>query len=139
MEVPLATSKSRCIWQNANPKSRLRCNREALIGALLNLVNNAIQASPQGAKLKVSFCRTALKGEAAVAIAIADNGPGMSPEQLSAAQEVFYTTKPQGTGLGLAVVKSVTLAHGGHFRLQSRQGIGTCGVLTIPLVENYVA
>lgn len=137
MEVPLATSKSRCMWQNAIPLAHLRCNREALIGALLNLVNNAIQASPQGAKLKVSFCRTALKGEAAVAIAIADNGPGMSPEQLSAAQEVFYTTKPQGTGLGLAVVKSVTLAHGGYFRLQSRQGVGTCGVITVPLTESY--
>lgn len=137
MEVPLATSKSRCIWQNAIPQAQLRCNREALIGALLNLVNNAIQASPSGAKLKVSFCRTALKGEAAVAIAIADNGPGMSSEQLNAAQEVFYTTKPQGTGLGLAVVKSVALAHGGQFRLQSRQGVGTCGVLTIPLVESY--
>lgn len=139
MEVPLATSKSRCVWQNVIPQARLRCNREALIGALLNLVNNAVQASPQGAKLKVSFCRTALKGEAAVAIAIADNGPGMSPDQLAAAQEVFYTTKPQGTGLGLAVVKSVTLAHGGHFRLQSRVGMGTCGVLTIPLVESYEA
>lgn len=137
MEVPLATGKSRCLWQNAIPQAHLRCNREALIGALLNLVNNAIQASPQGAKLKISFCRTALKGEAAVAIAIADNGPGMSAEQLTAAQEVFYTTKPQGTGLGLAVVKSVTLAHGGHFRLQSRQGVGTCGVLTIPLTESY--
>ena len=76
-------------------------------------------------------------GEAAVAIAIADNGPGMSPEQLIAAQDVFYTTKPQGSGLGLAVVKSVTLAHGGHFRLQSRLGVGTCGVLTIPLTESY--
>jgi Signal transduction histidine kinase len=137
MEVPLATSKSRCIWQNVIPQAQLRCNREALIGALLNLVNNAIQASPQGAKMKVSFCRTALKGEAAVAIAIADAGPGMSPEQLTSAQEVFYTTKPQGTGLGLAVVKSVTLAHGGQFRLQSRQGVGTCGVLTIPLTESY--
>lgn len=137
MEVPLATSKSRCMWQNVIPQAQLRCNREALIGALLNLVNNAIQASPQGAKMKVSFCRTALKGEAAVAIAIADAGPGMSPEQLTSAQEVFYTTKPQGTGLGLAVVKSVTLAHGGQFRLQSRQGVGTCGVLTIPLTESY--
>lgn len=139
MEVPLAAGKNHCIWQNAIPQAHLRCNREALIGALLNLVNNSIQASPQGAKLKVSFCRTALKGEAAVAIAIADNGPGMSAEQLDAAQEVFYTTKPQGTGLGLAVVKSVTLAHGGQFRLQSRLGVGTCGVLTIPLVESYEA
>jgi two-component system sensor histidine kinase FlrB len=139
MEVPMATSKSRCSWQNAIPQAQLRCNREALIGALLNLVNNAIQASPLGAKLKVSFCRTALKGETAVAIAIADNGPGMSAEQLSAAQETFYTTKPQGTGLGLAVVKSVALAHGGQFRLQSREGVGTCGILTIPLIEAYDA
>src|SRR5690606_10115028 len=61
----------------------------------------------------------------------------MSADQLAAAQEVFYTTKPQGTGLGLAVVKSVTLAHGGRFRLQSRQGVGPCGVLTVPLVGSY--
>jgi two-component system, sensor histidine kinase FlrB len=134
MEVPLATSKSRCNWQNVNPNARIRCNREALIGAILNLINNAIQACGDGAKLKVSFCRTAINGDAAVAIAVADNGPGMSQDQLIAAQEIFYTTKPQGTGLGLAVVKSVTRAHGGRFRLQSRSGVGTCGVMTIPLV-----
>lgn len=135
MEVPLHTSKSRCIWQNPNSKVEIRCNREALISALLNLVNNSIQASGKGARLKVSFIRTALNGEAAVAIAIADNGPGMTSEQLHAAKEIFYTTKPQGTGLGLAVVQSVARAHGGTFRLQSEQGRGTCGILTLPLVE----
>lgn len=135
MEVPLQTSKSRCIWQNPNPKVEIRCNREALIGALLNLINNAIQATGQGARLKVSFIRTALNGDAALAIAIADNGPGMTQQQLNAAKEIFYTTKPQGTGLGLAVVQSVARAHGGVFRLQSQQGRGTCGILTLPLVE----
>lgn len=135
MEVPLHTSNSRCIWQNPNPKVRIRCNREALIGALLNLVNNAVQAAGQDARLKVSFIRTALNGESALAIAIADNGPGMSQDQLHAAKEVFYTTKPQGTGLGLAVVQSVARAHGGVFKLQSQAGRGTCGILTIPLVD----
>ncbi len=135
MEVPLHTSKSRCIWQNPNARVEIRCNREALIGALLNLVNNAIQAAGEGARLKVSFIRTALNGESAIAIAIADNGPGMAPEQLNSAKEIFYTTKPQGTGLGLAVVQSVARAHGGVFRLQSQLGRGTCGILTLPLVE----
>lgn len=135
MEVPLGHSGSQCAWQNAIPNALIRCNREALIGALLNLVNNAVQA--QSGKLKVSFIRTAVNGEAAVAIAIADNGPGMSQEQLNAAKEIFFTTKPQGTGLGLTIVQSVARAHGGHFKLQSQLGRGTCGILTMPLVEAY--
>lgn len=134
MEVPLATSKSRCIWENPNPGVMIRCNREALISALLNLVNNAVQASGSAAKMKISFCRTALSGEPAIAIAVADNGPGMSSDQLKDAQEMFYTTKPQGTGLGLAVVNSVARAHGGYFKLQSKLGIGTCGTIAV-LIE----
>lgn len=135
MEVPLSSSGSQCVWQNAIPNALIRCNREALIGALLNLVNNAVQAN--AGKLKVSFIRTANKGDAAVAIAIADNGPGMSADQLNVAKEIFFTTKPQGTGLGLTIVQSVARAHGGHFKLQSQLGRGTCGILTVPLLEAY--
>ena len=148
MDVPLTTSGCQCVWQNAIANESIRCNREALIGALLNLVNNAVQAT-QGhiglntdsaskqRKLKVSFIRTAINGEAAVAIAIADNGPGMTQEQLNSAKEIFFTTKPQGTGLGLTIVQSVARAHGGYFKLQSQQGRGTCGILTLPLLETF--
>ncbi len=136
MEVPLATAKGKCLWQNPNPQVRLRCNREALIGAVLNLVNNALQANPKGAKLKVSFVRTALGSDSAIALAVADNGPGMSREEMSQAQEIFYTTKPQGTGLGLAVVKSVVRAHGGVFRIQSVKNKGTCATLIIPIEKD---
>lgn len=135
MEVPLHGSGSDCAWQNAVPYAQLRCNREALIGAMLNLVNNAVQAG--ASRLKVSFIRTAINGDAAVAIAIADNGPGMSLEQLNAAKDIFFTTKPQGTGLGLTIVQSVARAHGGHFKLQSQVGRGTCGILTLPLAQAY--
>lgn len=133
MEIPLQTGGCVCSWQNPNQSVEIRCNREALIGALLNLVNNSVQACGRGGRLKISFIRTALKGQSAVAIAIADNGPGMSEEQLNAAKQVFYTTKPQGSGLGLAVVQSVSRAHGGVFQLQSKMGRGTCGIITIPL------
>ncbi len=135
MEVPLATAKGKCLWQNPNPGVRLRCNREALIGAVLNLVNNALQANPKAAKLKVSFVKTALNGCSAIALAVADNGPGMNRAELAQSQEVFYTTKPQGTGLGLAVVQSVVRAHGGVFRLQSVKDKGTCATLIIPIEQ----
>lgn len=135
MEVPLATAKGKCFWQNPNPGVRLRCNREALIGAVLNLVNNALQANPRAAKLKVSFVKTALNGSSAIALAVADNGPGMNRAELAQSQEVFYTTKPQGTGLGLAVVQSVVRAHGGVFRLQSVKDKGTCATLIIPIEQ----
>lgn len=136
MEVPLSSNGAVCDLQNPNPKLLVRCNREALISALLNLVNNAVQACSQDARLKISLSKTALHGKSAIAIAVADNGPGMTEEQQARALEVFYSTKPQGTGLGLAVVQSVARAHGGEFHLQSQPGRGTCATLTLPTAES---
>lgn len=133
MEVPLATHKSVCHWQNHDPSAAIRCNREALISAVLNLVSNAIQATQGRTELDVICNPSTLPSGPAVSIAVVDKGPGMSASQLAAAKEVFYTTKPQGTGLGLAVVQSVARAHGGQFELQSEPKLGTRAVLTIPL------
>jgi two-component system sensor histidine kinase FlrB len=58
----------------------------------------------------------------------------MSKEFIQQAKELFFTTKPQGTGLGLAVVQSVARAHGGRFHLQSTEGKGTQASLILPLV-----
>lgn len=135
MEVPLASSHSYCIWINPQPSLHIRCNREALISALLNLVNNALQAKP-GCNLALRFDPLTTAPEAQVKIAVIDDGPGMSEQQLTAAQDVFYTTKPQGTGLGLSVVKSVARAHGGQFQLTSTQGKGTQAALYLPLHRN---
>lgn len=134
MEVPLATAKSYCLWLNPKPNLMLRCNREALISALLNLVNNALQARQEG-NLAVRFDQLNSPQGPQLKISVVDDGPGMTDEDLAAAQELFFTTKAQGTGLGLAVVRSVARAHGGRFSLQSAKGKGTKASMIIPLVS----
>jgi len=135
MEVPLMTTESHCVWHNDCGEQVIQCNREALIGALLNLVNNAIQAVGRDAKLRITFTSTQPKNEhedPQLMIAVCDAGPGIPAELLPNLGDLFVTTKAQGTGLGLAVVKAVARAHHGNFSLQSTQGQGTCASLFMP-------
>ncbi|TQV84159.1 PAS domain-containing protein [Exilibacterium tricleocarpae] len=131
MEVPMAASRSVCRWRVDGADRSIRCHREALIGALLNLVNNAIQAVGSDARLTIQF---ALQGERVV-ICVTDRGPGIDPQLLKTAQDLFVTTKAQGTGLGLAIVQTVARAHGGSFELRSQLQRGTRAMLTLPLAE----
>jgi len=143
MEAPLMASESSCDWQIQCRDQYIQCNREALIGALLNLVNNSIQAVGQGARLRIEFNlyphalnNPKLADETPqLWIRVCDKGPGMSPEQLASAGELFVTTKAQGTGLGLSVVQAVARAHQGKFLLNSKPGQGTCASLLLPFAQ----
>ena len=99
--------------------------------ALLNLVQNAIEAMPQGGTLTFRGRRQ----DAAVHLDVGDTGSGIAPEQLTQIFEPLYTTKPGGTGLGLYIVQEVVAAHGGQVAVQSTVGSGTTFTLTLPLAE----
>lgn len=123
---------ARCIWQDRCPPGyKLRCNTETLIGAITNLIDNAIQAGGSHARLKVSL--RLISGQ--LSICIVDAGRGMTPAQLSRIGEPFFTTRAQGTGLGVSVVKAVAHAHGGSFYMRSKANWGTCAELLLPLRE----
>ncbi|NIB43221.1 PAS domain-containing protein [Pseudomaricurvus alkylphenolicus] len=132
IEVLLATNRVNCHWDNQCPTHLLRCHKDALIGAILNLVNNAIQAGGEDVEIYIEL---ALAQEQFVSICVKDNGPGMDAELLDTVKDVFVTTKAQGTGLGLSVVDSVARRHGGHFELNSALGEGTEARLLIPLAQ----
>ncbi|MFT5082219.1 MAG: two-component system sensor histidine kinase FlrB [Lentisphaeria bacterium] len=134
-EIPISLSNGSCRWKNTHPTQQVKCNREALINAIMNLINNGIQAGNKQPKLHIECARVETEGKNTVRISVADNGVGMSAEQLATSQEMFVTTKPQGTGLGLSVVSSVARAHGGSFKLISNVGEGTLAVLTLPVLE----
>ncbi len=136
MDAALLMHKSRCQWQNTCASALVRCNREALVSALMNLVNNALEACGKPTDLCVTFSLVQDGGEEKVQLRIKDTGPGMDAELLEKVRELFVTTKSQGTGLGLAVVSTVALAHGGEFRLESVAGKGTDAILTLPLERN---
>lgn len=121
-----------CAWENqCKADAWLTCNRETLIGAALNLIENAIQAGAPVARLKVR----ARLVENQLSLIVIDTGEGMSAAELKHIGEPFHTTRDQGTGLGVSVVKSVAQAHGGAFYLRSKAGWGTCAELLIPLAK----
>jgi two-component system sensor histidine kinase FlrB len=117
-------------WQCDVRGGELLCNRDTLVGSVLNLLHNAIQAGGQDVRLKVHLYA---RGDS-LRLVVSDSGPGMDAATLARLGEPFFTTKTTGTGLGLAVVKAVAKAHHGELRLQSRPGRGTCASLVLPLI-----
>ncbi|WP_236236359.1 sensor histidine kinase [Pseudomonas faucium] len=122
-------------WQCDTHLGELLCNRDTLVGALLNLVENALQASESPARLKVHLFRR----QHSLHLCISDAGSGIAPELLGRLGEPFLTTKATGTGLGLAVVKAVVRAHQGSLQLRSRVGRGTCVKVVLPLIDGQPA
>ncbi|PRA69512.1 PAS domain-containing sensor histidine kinase [Pseudomonas sp. MYb187] len=118
-------------WQCDSHLGELLCNRDTLVGALLNLIENALQASTEPARLKVHLYR---RGQV-LRLCISDAGAGIDSALLARLGEPFLTTKATGTGLGLAVVKAVARAHQGVLQLRSRPGRGTCALVTLPLID----
>jgi two-component system sensor histidine kinase FlrB len=116
-------------WQCDSHAGELLCNRDTLVGALLNLIENAIQASAGNVRLKV-HCYTR---DNSLRLSISDSGSGIEPAILARLGEPFFTTKVTGTGLGLTVVKAVARAHQGELLLRSRVGRGTCAQVILPL------
>ena len=106
----------------------------AVVQVLRNLTANAIQAMPDGGRLRIS---TRLdSGLRRVEVEVADTGKGLEPEVLAHLFEPFYTTKPSGTGLGLAIAREIALAHRGEIRAESRPGSpGASFILALPLSE----
>lgn len=117
-------------WQCDVQLGELLCNRDTLVGAVLNLIDNALQASAEPARLKVHLYRR----EQNLHLCISDAGSGIDAELLGRLGEPFLTTKATGTGLGLAVVQAVARAHQGVLRLRSRPGRGTCAYVVLPLI-----
>ncbi len=105
--------------------------RKALYGALVSLLENAMQAMPGGGKICLSACRSGDQ----LAIAVRDNGPGIGPELRERIFEPFFTTRGLGTGLGLAIALGVARAHGGGIALHSEPGAGAEFVITLPLAS----
>lgn len=106
----------------------LTADREMLRGAVVNVVLNAIQASPPG-----SIVRLELDPEGSSrAVEVIDSGRGMSPEVLARAKQPFFTTREKGTGLGLALAQKVAERHGGRLVVKSSEGLGTTVRFSLP-------
>lgn len=107
-------------------------SRKALSGALLNLLENALQAC-EGRKDRVGEVRlSACRVGQHVKISVCDTGEGIAPEAKARIFEPFFTTRGQGTGLGLAIALGVIRAHGGSIEVSSVPGEGSEFVMLLP-------
>ena len=100
--------------------------------ALTNLINNAIQAMPNGGKLEV----TAYKENEHVNITVKDNGVGIPDSMKPKLFTPMFTTKAKGQGLGLAVVKRLIEAQGGTISFESKERVGTTFLITLPICRS---
>jgi len=98
---------------------------------LVNLVKNAMQATPRGGMITLS---SGANGEA-VWLCVRDTGAGIPPDRLNRIFEPFFTTKEKGTGLGLLIVQRIIRDHRGRIEVESAVGKGTAFKLWIPLVD----
>lgn len=101
---------------------------EHLLHALMNLVMNGFEALGQGGRLAIKT--ESLDGQ--VLISISDNGPGIPPDKLAKVFDPFYTTKENGTGLGLSVAHSLVSSHEGRIGVESNPGSGTVFTIFLP-------
>jgi signal transduction histidine kinase len=109
---------------------------DLVASALENVVRNAIEAMPRGGALRVATrVEAPAAGDASVVVRIEDTGEGMDTRRAARAFDDFFTTKATGSGLGLAFVRRVALAHRGTASLSSRPGEGTRVELRLPVAR----
>lgn len=112
-------------------------DRNQIKQVLINLVNNALYAMPQGGALSIQTAVQPRHGEAFVALTVRDNGIGISPENLERIFEPFFTTRGDqgGTGLGLSVTYGIVTEHGGVIEVESRVNHGAAFTVLFPLEQ----
>lgn len=120
------------IWELEGPE-HVHGDSELLRHALVNVLENAIQAMPNGGTLTIGSRSVLLEGgHAGIGLSFRDTGEGMDTLVRGKARDPFFTTRPAGTGLGLAIVERVVRNHGGTVSIESAHGQGTEVVLALP-------
>jgi signal transduction histidine kinase len=108
---------------------------DLVTNALHNLLRNAAQAMPSGGRLWVETREESSGDTRYVVLAVADSGTGMDARTAERAFEEGFTTRRDGSGLGLAFVRRVAIAHGGRVVLRSREGKGTRVEMWLPRAD----
>lgn len=110
----------------------IQADGEKLRQAFLNIIINALQATPPGGSVVIS---TSILQSDLCEIRFRDSGPGIEPETLARIFDSFFTTKPDGSGLGLAITKKIIESHGGTILVESQVGQGTTVTIGLPIIH----
>lgn len=133
----LSSKRSVKIMVDANEDIDVLGDREMLVTAIKNLVENAILYSDEGSQVGIGLRQK----HGVAAIAVADSGIGIAPEHQDRIFERFYRADPSrsrqtgGTGLGLAIVKHIAMKHRGEVQLFSQPGVGSTFTFRVPIAK----
>lgn len=133
----LSTKRSVKIMVDANEDIDVLGDREMLVTAIKNLIENAILYSDEGSQVGIGLRQK----HGVAAIAVADSGIGIAPEHQDRIFERFYRADPSrsrqtgGTGLGLAIVKHIAIKHRGEVQLFSQPGVGSTFTFRVPIAK----
>ncbi len=121
---------------HVDPAITLHADRELLRQALKQIFENAWKYTPSASPIEISVRQT----PTAILIGIADQGPGIAPEETERIFQKFYRGRrnrgsAEGTGMGLAIARGIVEAHGGKVRAENRPQGGACFTVTMPRVE----
>jgi len=114
----------------------LNADGRKLRQAMLNLVLNAMQASPSGETVTIEIAKCC---GGAACVKVIDRGQGMTPEVLERIRRPYYTTREGGTGLGVAIARGLIDQHGGQLHFESRPGKGTTVTIDLPACAGMAA
>ncbi|HET6610404.1 MAG TPA: HAMP domain-containing sensor histidine kinase, partial [Kofleriaceae bacterium] len=124
--------------RGADPLPELMVFSQEIESALLNVLSNAIDASPAEGVVELKVRAATEDGVAGVAFAVSDRGNGIAKNVLPRIFDPFFTTKPsgRGTGLGLSIAHQAVTAHGGKIDADSTEGQGTTITIWLPAISD---
>jgi len=130
LEVEWQKAGIRFVFRPESPLPTITADEELLHQAFLNLLLNACQAMPKGGAIQIV---TERETPEAVRVTFADEGGGISPEDLDKIFALYYTTKPDGSGIGLSLVYRIVQLHDGIIDVSSEVGRGTTMSVRLPV------
>ena len=133
-DAMLQSQQAELVLSLPEPDVVILGNKTALAGALQNLIHNALTVKPKNAVINLAASRQSDNPDW-VNLSVTDNGPGIKAENINRVFEPFFTTKSNGTGLGLAVVKSVAHSHQGKVKVTNLADGGACFTLCLPTYD----
>lgn len=119
------------ILDASDAETLVRGDGEKLRQSFLNIIINALQATPAGGNVRISI--SGQTGDTC-RITFSDSGQGIEPHVLPRIFEPFFTTKPDGSGLGLAITRKIIEGHGGTLEVESQPGQGTTVIVCLPVL-----
>ncbi len=125
---PVALNRGVSLETDISGAGRAVVDPDQLRVAVDNLIGNAIEATPAGGRVRIAAGSAAKEH----AIEVLDTGAGIPAEELPRIFDLYFTTKPEGTGIGLAVTQQIVSAHGGTIEVDSAPGAGTRMTIRLP-------